>query len=749
MKRKKIKTVYLTIKNSILLLLCCICIVSCTETNKKIATNVTATVDIMNSEVLVDAAIIESWGLVDQGQKLADQGKTVDEIIKTLPTGTLVSSNSNSIIFFIEGSIPMIIELEANQKTQTKGGSANSTIERSINAPQSLVSRPFTTSFSDEDELLDVIGSERGDDERQIKKALILAPFNQIALNQNGFKGSDDADIAYKYLSANRNYKDNILFRKENITLEDFTSFDKYDLVHLSTHGLNHCVVKKIDIAGGYDLDLIDVPIGECIMSIATGIEHGFNDIKDEAQIAEYKKKYQKYGGAILLSKTKIYLKPLFFDYFYKKGITNNVEIKGELKDKIWIFSACQLGQNGMTRLIMEDVLEDSHFLYWENSVGIKDAKITYTEFYNNLVFKGLNVSKSFEEIPLHLRKDLTLGIDSYTDVDSTFVFYEKTTSLEHIQTGEPRHGIEVIDMLHPKNENLIQKGDFYELTGDFNDGEDEAITLKVKLIGYTKAEFLEKKMSVSLEVDGKVVLSKHTFLPDVSGDNSSVESIKEHEYGVIVTITEIAIPDVGTKEELTLKATLHLNNEHVSIHKETVTIVSYGIIATTERRGRKSKFTYDGKRKTGKYEIGTLPVVYHDDQGYKYVKSNSSGWKKVNMRKMTGTNSNLDLRTRTLINFPLVGYALIFKINEFEKTEEYTKTKVDCGLPVKCSEFNTSSGVKALFNPNGKLIKFKTPSQTINFEYGNYEVILPEAGIPKKVKEIEDVMSGKKVVQK
>lgn len=44
--------------NNILLLLCCICIVSCTETKKKGAD--TAYVDVMTSDVITDAAFKKS-----------------------------------------------------------------------------------------------------------------------------------------------------------------------------------------------------------------------------------------------------------------------------------------------------------------------------------------------------------------------------------------------------------------------------------------------------------------------------------------------------------------------------------------------------------------------------------------------------------------------------------------------------------------------------------------------------------------
>ena len=724
---------FLSIKNYILLLVCCICIVSCTETNKKDAD--TSYVDIMKSEALTDEALEKSWNLLIEGQQLADEGKSIDDIVKTFPKGTLVSTNKDSILFFIDGSIPMSIELNSNQKKQYKGGSENSVSPPKFNIPQRLSIRPLATTFNDDDKLVDVIASDKNDDERQYKKALILAPFIEE------FGKNDDALISYEYLKKNRNYQDNIVFRKESLTLEDFTNFDKYDLIHLSTHGINYCTIKTLEGIDENKVPIFDVEEytkSNCILRISTGISHGFKDlVNNEKERDEFREKYNKYRGHIIITKDKIKIKHTFFSHIYNKKMDN----------KILIISACETGQNGVLASVIKNIMNNSHFLYWQNSVYPNDAYVAFNKFYENLVDKGLDVAKAYDKIPLKLRVKLPSDGEYYVNKDT--VKYKTTTSLEHLQTGNPRHAIEVIDMLNPTNNSLIQTGDFYKLVGEFDDGKDEALILKVKLIGYTKAEFLEEKMSISLLIDDENVLSKQSFLPDVSGDNSTVKSIKDHKYGVIVTFTDIAIPDVGTKEELTLKAILHLNDEHISIHKETVSILSYGIIATTERRGRKSKFTYDSRRKTGKYEMGSLPVVYHDDEGYKYINSRTSGWKKVNMRKMTGTNSNFDARTRTLLNFPLVGYALIFKMSDIQKVSEYSETKVECGLPAKCTQFSTSNGVKLLYNGSGRLIEYTTPSQTINFQYGNYNVILPEAGIPKKVKKLEDVMSGTEAVQK
>lgn len=550
---------YVTIKNSVLLLLCCICIVSCTETNKKNAYD--ESVDIMKSEVLIDTTIKESWALMQQGQKLANQDKSAEEIVKILPQGTLYSTNNTSIMFFIEGSMPMVIEFNNNpdQKIKFKGGLSGISTNPNISTSQSLTINTSPTSFFNKNKLVDVIGSEKGEDQRQKKKALIIS--TDIAY----FGKDDDGLIAYKYLSENRNYKDNVTYLKDSLVLEDFTSFAKYDLVHLSAHGENFCEttrIKDVDSEEGFVFE--EIPIYKCELWIKTNIKHGMKDISDPKEFAEFKKKYRnKYKGLVSVSSTSIYLRDTFFGKIYAKG----------LNDKIWVFSACELGQNNVLSNSMKGIHENGHFFYWQNTVNSSDAFKAFDKFYENLTVKGLDAKIAYEKTPTKLRSNLKSS-GSYTENDS-IIKYKTSTSLLHMQTGDPRHGIEVIDMLNPENDALVEFRDKYPIKGTFNDGKNELLTLKVKLIGYTQAEFLEKKMRISLEVDDKIVLSELAFLPVVPG-YSKVESIKGNKYGVILTISDIEIPDVRKKTKLTLKAVLHLNDDHISIHKEQVSISEF-----------------------------------------------------------------------------------------------------------------------------------------------------------------------------
>ncbi len=701
---------------SIMLLLCSF---SCT-TKKERKDKVKPQVDLMRSDTLTAIALKKSWSILKQGQQLADTGESINDIIKILPDGTIFQTNEKAILFFMKGSIPMLIKLnkDSKQKKVTKGGGGGY-LKPQILQQTSLVTSILSTSLFKDEEKVDVVASQKGEDDRQKKKALVISPYTE------DFGNYDDGLIAYKYLKNSRNYKDNVEHLTKNLTLDHFASFGDYDLVHLSTHGERFCngaaFVKKgkIEIISGGESNFCDT-------YISTNVKHGIIDINKE-KASEFYSKNLKYKGTIALTVNEIILKSTFFDKFYQSGLNN----------KIWIFSACELGQKSDLGETMNNIHSNGHFFYWLNTVNAADAYKAFDKFYENLIIKGLDAKRAYEEIPTSLREGLP---SSLTDSIKT------TTSLIHAQTNEPRHGIEVVEMLHPEEKKSIKSGDFYPLVGDFGDGKNEALTLKVKLIGYTQAEFEEKQMSISLKVDDETVLSKKLFLPDVENDEISVEPVKDHEYGVIVTIEDISIPDVGDKNKITLKAFLHLNDEKFSIHKERVTIKPDGIIATMRGDGKTVKFTYDDKRKALKIETAKAPSnTYFDNKGFIYSYNKKQGWVKINFSGMMGRspfampfagagleNIGQNKGGEGNGNFPIVEWGIRFRMSAFERNPNFKKQLIDCDKPRKCIKFigvaGQESGVYAIFNPGGRLIELNFKGNTIKYKYGDYHVKLPNA---------------------
>lgn len=668
--------------------------------------------DLMVIEQLTEKAISKSWNLLQEGQQMADEGKSFAEIIETLPDSTLVQTNASSILFLVKGSMPMLIELP--QQEDNKGIKKGSNLASRTMALLNTGTINFN-SLLEENKEVDIVASQKGEDKRQDKKALILSPYIKM------FGANDDGVIAKKFLETNKNYKDNIAFKSNKLSLADYQNFHEYDLVHLSTHGRRFC--NAVVFANGSEIEIISGGDSNfCRIIINSGIKHNFTKKED---VNKFLSDNPEYKDLILISTKTIFLRSSFFTHFYGNG----------LEDKIWVFSTCQLGQRSDFKEAIQGIHKNGHFYYWLNSVYAQDAKAAYGKFYKNLVTEGLDARKSFEKIPLNLRSNLPINLN-----DSI----ESTTELHHLQTGLPRHGIEIIEMWHPEDKIPVTEGVFYPLVGDFGDGMDETLTLKVQLKGYTKAEFEEQQMGLSLKVDDKTVLNNQTFLP-TTDDAIEVEDLENHEYGVEVTINDIPVPDVGDKDKITLAAYLHLNEENFSVHKERVTIKADGVKATIVGAGNRMVLTFDDKRRAQKIESPQMPSeAYTDEYGYMYIHTPEQGWVKMNLNNFMG-KAMLQLPTNAALNnmmenmagnnnlfFPITEWGIRFRKTAFERNANFRKQLVDCGKVEKCTKYigiaGQEAGVTALFEPGGRLKELNFNGTVTTYEYGEYTVILPDA---------------------
>lgn len=672
--------------------------------------------DPMVSEKITEKAVAESWHLLKRAQEMADNGQTTADILKILPDSTLVQTNGTELLFHLKGSVPMLVKVSGrNSDNDTKLHGGGGTILPLNIKPTFLTAATAATYLATEHEEVDVLAAHKGEDIRQRKKALVLSPF------KSDFGADDDGFLVREYLRSHRNYKAGIAFKTNGLTLDDYKNFGEFDLVHLSTHGVRFCDAVRfanggIEIVSGGDSNY-------CRTLIDTGIKHGF---KTEAEINAFLNENPDLKNHIVLADEQISLKSSFFEHFYAgKG----------LQHKIWVFSACELGQRSDLSHTINNILTDSHLIYWLNSVEAEDAVKTFDAFYKNLITEGLDAKKSFEEIPGGLRSGLPSELN-----DSI----KTTTELLHLQTDKPHHGIEIIEMWHPEDKVPLTNGTFYPVVGDFGDGKDETLTLKVRLKGYSAAAFEERSMSLSLKADDNTVLDRQRFLPDME-NNIEVKNLENHRYGVEVTVNDIPIPDVADKKEIVLSAYLHLNDNNFSVHKERVTIKADGVKAIITGTGNRMVLTYDDKNRAQQIQSPQLPSnAYTDEHGYMYVHTPKQGWVKMNLVDFMGKamlqmpnnaalgNMMENINGNDNLFFPITEWGLRFRKTAFESNPNFSKQMVDCGKAEKCTRFNgiagEEAGVQALFEPGGRLRELNFNGIKIQYEYGEYNVILPNA---------------------
>ncbi len=161
---------------------------------------------------------------------------------------------------------------------------------------------------------------------------------------------------------------------------------------------------------------------------------------------------------------------------------------------------------------------------------------------------------------------------------------------------------------------------------------------------------------------------------------------------------------------------------------------------------GKTVKFTYDDKRKALKIETANAPSnTYFDSEGFIYSYNKKQGWVKINFSGMMGQSpfampfagaglGNIGQNNvgEGNSNFPIVEWGIRFRMSAFERNPNFKKQLIDCDKPRKCIKFigvaGQESGVYAIFNPGGRLIKLNFKGNTIKYKYGDYHVKLPNA---------------------
>jgi len=714
----------------------------------------------MVSKKLDKDALGQSWEVLVNAQQLANEGKGLKEIIKQLPEGTKIMPSDGAIVFFMEGSVPMLVELPAKPNIKISKGTSTG-------------SASLTENLLEEQ---DVIAYKRGDPEREHKKALILSPF------LDEFKSDDDGLVAYNYLKENKNYKGGITFLKNRKSIEDiliYTTFADYDLVHLSTHGRKFCInpiTKKKDYSGEmvFEIDdlteetfaledlfdehdaltVFDAITGEeqdtnnneyldnisCSTLIQTGIEHGL-DFKNLESFIEFLEDPDSNAPHLVFGWKKIHLKASFFSQY------------GVLNDKLWIFSACEMGQKDDLVQVMENTHENGSFLYWSNAVNPKDAYIAFDKFYENLAKEGLDIEKSFDKIPDELKSNLESSID--VRKESEYHEIEATTDLKLLASEKPRHAVEIVDLRHPNTGLQLIDGDLLPIAGDFGDEKQERIPLKLQLIGYKKHEF--ENMTLSIKTDGYVTsIFKKKFINAPPDPNMEISSIAGVEHGIELSFDEILIPDLKKdQEKLELKGYLHFNDNRFSVHTVSVNVNPKDV--KVSGHGPKGSFTitHDYDTQATKMQASSAPNdVFSDTNGYIYAYDPKEGWQKINisyflsknfqkrMSEIVGKSITKDLVSEIGLD-TTADKASLFRqitnwpnqitITKLTNSDAFSKSEITCSNSNgKCYQFRgvakETKGVVIKFNSNNKLQKMTVKGQMLDFKYGDFKVVLPAA---------------------
>lgn len=674
-----------------------------------------------------DILVEQSFEIADRVQEMANQSLEISGIVAELEKEDLeeLYTGPEAVFFRLKNGPLMVIEAEEKSALSDEEV-ALEVQEVEIENKFELGTKGYVAKAQSSEEI-NVTANQKGDPAREEKSALVLAP------NLWDFGSDDDGPIVKDILERNRNFEGNITYLSNptkganNVKLTDFIGWSKYDVVHLSTHGLVAC--KK---ATEGEIEIITA--GESNLC-KTLIDTGFK-FKNKKEWKKAKDTVGRIPG-VALSRTTMYLTPDFFTLMFGS----------ELENTIITFSACEIGRRSDMVGAMSSIIENGHFMYWTNSVNADDASAVTKELYGNLVDKGMNAMKAYEEIDDSLKKGKESEFDiTFTDKDGKSIDaeIETTTDFEIVSKGQNLHAIENLTMMDNKTGKELRSGEVFDFVGTYGDGKNEKMTIEIELEGYSNAEIESKGMTISFLVNGETFVSKETILPDTNkNDFIEIEPGKD-DTSIIVRLVDFEIMDLEEDQAVEFKAKLNFNEENFAVQTLSVLTSLPDVKAVEKTTGL--TITYDADTDAAQISAEG-ETMFLDRAGFTYV--NADGWKKINFVQMGSLGTrvagsqeslkkiapkleeyNIEVDRDGPLFYPIIDIAAKAQLAGLGQNPAAKKSEIKCNNQ-DCTKFVISEGGSTgtvIFDASGRLVEFGAEGVVFNYTYGDYDVNLPSA---------------------
>lgn len=482
---------------------------------------------------------------LDQAALVVDESGSITAAARTLEKRddlAMLRSAPEGLVFRLKGGPEMWLINGAAIKVGTKSLGAPA----DLGAPAPERPLPSDPGWFREDD--GPIGeSEQG--EEPTKKALILSPFWWE------FGDDETDDLAQLLGRAHRNYrcgdcvelKINTIRQREKgesreyyelaktlsidfgVSLTDFGSWSQYDLVHVSTHGMQICDDQGCSTmimtgrfldkpewteAGAPDFDVPGVYWGRTAVPGCGGLDQQLEsgELSDE----EWDRTYQEWKGKGCSTFTNRWwqvLGPGFFSSVYGgAGKT--------LDEKFIFFSACQ----SMKDLTLSKAVagDNTTVLGWTETVDADAAAKVSMDFYELYIRQGLRAEAAFKEVKDNLGENFQA--DALRRFKPKGVDLETLVPPEFEQEGEENtRGREIITLFQPIYREELKERDPIPTNGIPGDGENDELLFQVQIDGIDGDQD-PNQFTIHLAVDGQEL--EQTFQPQ--------EKIGDYSYKVV-----------------------------------------------------------------------------------------------------------------------------------------------------------------------------------------------------------------------
>jgi|GEM_PF-2593672 len=668
-------------------------LLACNESNKDKASAINEVLDDFSK--MPDSVILKGFSILDTIQL-----KPVAEMVKELrliPELQEIGVGGELLSFRLKNGPTMLIKLK-EFSSETKGGNA------SVTVPPITV---LNNSVPDENPA-NVVGAQRGEN-RQNKKAILLAPYAWQ------FGVADDPLIPFNKLPGYRNYKGRVTYKanktesEQRISFEDYLSFNDYDVVHFSSHALKTCEVEEGDVE----------PSSNCRTYISSGIKY---EKKDRQELINLIKSKNVRG--ISLEYGELFFIPKFFSDAYPK-----------INNKLFVFSACELGQQGDLQTTFNSILQNGQLFYWQNTIHPLDAYKSFHNLYDRMLQYGEPAPTAFQNMPNSLKNNIPFykNLKTGSDTEQIYNFLKMATQ------GNAMHIIEPVSFIDPKTGEELQEGLVYPFEGILEDDQPDEASFTMEFLGYTTKEMEDKGMSFSLKIDGKTVLDHISFVPDTDpNDNIEVKAGK-NEKTTLVTFKGVHLKkDLKKTSSVKLEAFFHFSEKNYGYQ---MIIVSTGssdmrIVVSSSDATITMFFDADNYGLKAIYPSENK-ILYSDEEGYIYINAPGKGWLKTKMIQMFGAVAHpapidMDLTGLSMnkgsVMHKIPNFASKITISSLEK--EPRAVKIIDGVGPENTVFLFDGRVTVTFDSQNRLESIVEGASTFNYYYEEQHITFPNAQI-------------------
>ncbi len=641
-----------------------------------------------------DSVIQKGFAILDTIQL-----KPVSELVKELrqiPELQEIGVGDELLSFRLKNGPTMLIKLK-EFSSLTKGSTAGAVM------PPMMMLNPI----KEEENNANVVGAQRGEN-RQSKKALILAPYEWEFEN-------DDAKVPSSKLKTHRNYKGNVNYKSnnteasQNITIDDYLVFNDYDMVYLSSHGSKTCNMKG---------DAVE-STSNCHSYISSGIKYNENNRYEMLDLV-----LSKNVWGIALGADEIYFIPEFFAYQYP-----------EINNKLFVFSACQLGKEGDLGNTFNNILQNGQLFYWHNTVFTDDATNAFSHMYNRMLQYGETAPIAFKNTPYNLKENLKTFKNEEKRGDSVEVY----TNLKMTTKGNAMHLIEPISFLDEKTKKELQEGTVYPFEGVFEDDRPEEASFTLEFLGYTAQEIEEKRMSFSLKLDGTTVLDHVPFLPDNDPYDAIDVTTGKNEKTTLVTFKRTKLKkDLKKNSSVKLEGFFHFSEENYGYQSINVSTGSSDMRIVMKSPDGTINMFFDADNYALKMTHPTEnQTLYSDEEGYIYMNIPGKGWMKTKLLQMFGALAQLapiDIDFAGLemnkgsVMHKIPAFAAEVTISMLEK--EPKAKKISGGIGSEKTVFIYDGRLTITFDNRKRLESLVERGADIHYYYEEQQIMVPNAQI-------------------